>query len=535
MAEQKAEFRQYVGAILKRFWLVLLMIVIAVSAAWMWPTPFSRAGRSPAQYTATATMLVATPPILSVPGVLGEDAGFRASQSTATNDIVNLIDSRTIAARVAERLNIDGGPAFVQRAVSASPVRGSSLLRVSASARNPRRAAEIANVASEELVAYFRETNRAALTETRRFVEEQLAQARARLEASERAIQAFKESRGMPSLEVARGQILAAAAAAQTETDTAATALRETEARLAAARSRIQREQPVVVASRSTSDNPVFRRYQDRLVDLELQRATLSQTYTPQHPRMEQVAREITDVRSRLTAEARTSIAEEVTATNPIHTRLVGDIVTMEVDRAAAAARLQALQTVQRRREAAMMTIPSAETAYNRLVRENRVLEANYTTLSTRYQEMLLRENQAGFFPASLQVVEAAIAPARPITTFPRTAAAAGALGLLVGIAGALFLETLDDRIRGSQEAERVLGVPVLAEIPMQGGAKPAPSPAVLAFIGVLLAGSLAAGGFAYDRTHAETGGIRSVVASTMSWVRGAPSAESITTTADQR
>jgi uncharacterized protein involved in exopolysaccharide biosynthesis len=537
MAEQRIEFKQYVRAVLKRLWLVLLLIAITVGAAWMWPTPMSRAGRAPDQYTASATLMVAAPPLSMAPAATsdGGDPGFRQSQQAVVNDLIQFINSRTLSARVAERLKITN-PNLVQRAVDASSVRGTSLLRVTATARNPQRAADLANSTSEELIAYFRETNRAAMTEARRFVEEQFAQARAKLEASERAIQAFKENRGTPSLETTRSTLQSAVAAGESSIDEASTTVRETGARLAAVRGRLSREQPVIVASRATSDNPVFRRYQDRLTELELQRATLSQNYTPQHPRMESLARELADVRLKLAAEARTSIAQEVTATNPIHTRLVGEIVTIEVERAASAARLSALQTIQRRREAALMTIPSAETEFNRLVRENRVLETNYTTLSTRYQDMLLRENQAGFYPASLQVIEAATLPARAQTTFPRTAAAAAMVGLLLGIAGALFLETQDDRIRSANDAERVLGVPVLAEIPMQGAVRTSPSPATLAIIGVVIAGSIAAAGYAYDSFGPTPGGLRSSIGTVTSWVRGAPAGvENVTPVSEQR
>lgn len=536
MADQKMELGQHVRAVLKRLWLVALMIALVVGAAYMWPTPLGTAGRAPALYSASTTLLLVAQPLQMVPDATGQgDASFRPSQSVVANDIAQLIGSRPFAGRVARRLDISD-PGSVQRSVSATPVRASSLLRVTVTATHPQWSADVANTAAEELIAYFRETNRASMTEARRFVEEQLAQAGARLEASDRAIEAFKQNRGMISLDSMRGQLLGAVASGTTAIDDTTTTLRETEARLAAVRDRLNREQPIVLASRATSDNPVFSRFQGRLTDLELQRATLSQTYTPQHPRMEALAREIADVRTKLTAEARTSIAQEVTTTNPIHTRLLNDIVGLEVERAAASARLSAIQTVQRRREAAVTVIPSAETEFNRLVRENGVLVTNYTTLTTRHQDMLLRENQAGFYPASLQIIEPATVPGRARTTFPRTAAAAAMVGLVLGIVGALYIETLDDRIRSANDAERVLGVPVLAEIPMQGAARTSPSPAALAIIGVLVAGSIAGVGYAYDSLGPTPGALRSTLGTVTSWVRGAPAgAENVTPVSEQR
>ncbi len=514
MSAQASELRRYVQAIRNRLWLVAVVILIAMGGA-LW-----RGARLPVRYTATSTMIVTAPVLAPAPRVTGaDDAGglVRPSFSTVMEDILNLIRSRPIAERVAKRLGLSS-PSEVQESVAAAPVLGSSLLRITASARNAELAANIANATAEEFVAFFRETNRASIVEARRFVEEQLRLARVRLEASERAIQTFKESRQMASLAAETAHIRTAMSAAQSELDAALLSLRENGVRLTAARSRLQREQPTIVASRSTSDNPVFRRYQDHLVGLEIQRATLAQAYTPQHPRMEQVVREIAELRARLTAEARTSIAEEITVNNPLHARLLDQIVNYEVDRTALAARAEALQVTVRRRAAAAMTIPAAETEFNRLNRENRVLESDYATLSARYQDFLLRENLAGNYPATLLVVEAANAPARPAPSpLPRTTAAAGLAGMVLGIAVALFLESLDDRIRTPEDAERALGVPVLAQIPAQGNLKPSPAPAV--FIVALVIAVMLALAAAVTRFNGATTVIQNVASTTVAWL----------------
>lgn len=490
MSDQLPELNQYVRAVISRLWLVAILVILAVGAAY-W-----RAGRAPDQYSATATLLVTAPVITPSPPVAdGGDPSFRPTAVVVTNDILNLITTYPIASRVAERLGLPS-PGAVQTAITAESIRGTSLIRVAAVAGSPELAADLANTTAKEFVAYFRETNRASMAEVRRFTEIQLAQARARLEASERAIQAFKERRQMPSVPDAASQIMAQAASIRVELDNAVTARRENEARLQAAQARLAQEEPTLVSSRATTDNPVFRRLQARLVDLELQRMQLSQVYTAQHPRMEQITREIADVRTRLTTEAQTTVGEEVISNNPIRARLLSDIVTLEAERAAIGARIQALQTVQRQRAAAAGAIPSAESEFNRMEREHKVLEANYTALSSRHQEILLRENQAGFFPASLQLIEAARPPVRPAPSpFPRAAAAAAASGLVLGIIAAFVLDAADDRIRGAQDAARALGLPVLAQIPAQGYRARAavPATAIIA-VGVILAATAALG-----------------------------------------
>ena len=279
MSGQASELRLYIQAIRSRLWMVAIVVVIAIGGA-LW-----RDGRTPASFTATATMLVTAPAVTPAPSITGGEASASPSASTVTADILQLIPSRPIAERVAKRLDL-ASPSEVQRALSTFIARGTSLVRISATTHNPELAANMANVTAEEFVSFFRDTNRASISETRRFVEDQLRTARSRLEASEYAIQAFKESRQMPSIAAATAQIQSALAASEADLEAALLTQRENDVRLTAVRSRLQREQPTIVGSRSISDNPVFRRYQDRLVELEIQRASLTQQYTAQHPRM---------------------------------------------------------------------------------------------------------------------------------------------------------------------------------------------------------------------------------------------------------
>lgn len=483
MSGATSDFGIYLQAIKNRFWLVLLLVVVAVGAVY-WSV-----GRQPSRYSASALMMV-TAPVFSRTGAYTTGDIFVSNQLQAINDIQELLTSRTIAARVAKRLDLPG-PQFVQRSITAMPERGTSMIRLTATSRDPERAAAMANTTAEEFIAYFRETNRNAVSEARRFVEEQLALARARLEQSDRALQAFRENRRILSPSEATSRAISAVTSAESELDAVNRTRQETEARLAAVRERLSREQPTMVASRATAENPAFRQISAHLTDLEIRRAQMAQVYTPQHPRMEAIAREIADVRNRLLAEARTSVNEEVTTSNPIHARLVSDIVTLEVERAAISARAQALQVTLRRRQQEVATMPSTEAEFNRLSRENRILEGNYTTLAARYQEMLLRENEAGFSPASIQLIEAAVPAVRAdASAFPRFGAAAGMVGFVLGILGALLLEALDDRIRNAQDAERALGVPVLAQIPAQGQPRVAPAPAVFVVILLLAVGA---------------------------------------------
>ena len=231
MSGPLGEFGQYLQAVTRRWWLVALTVVLAVGGAYL------AIGRAPARYSASTTMMLVAPVVVAAPPAVvtpGETAGapIRPSVAVIAADSINLITSRPVADRVTRRLNLTG-PSVVRRNVTATQVRGTSLIRITAMARERQRAADIANAVAEEFIGYFRETNRGGVTEARRFVEQQLTRSRTQLEATERRLQALQESRGAPIPLTAASTAMGAVDTARREHEAAVTARREVEARLA--------------------------------------------------------------------------------------------------------------------------------------------------------------------------------------------------------------------------------------------------------------------------------------------------------------
>ncbi|RRA49682.1 polysaccharide biosynthesis tyrosine autokinase [Acidipila sp. EB88] len=87
-----------------------------------------------------------------------------------------------------------------------------------------------------------------------------------------------------------------------------------------------------------------------------------------------------------------------------------------------------------------------------------------YDALQTRLKEAGIT---AGLNATQIDIVDRAVTPALPVFPVKRNDAAIGlAAGLVLGLALALFAETIDDTIRTSDDAESVVGLPSLAVIP---------------------------------------------------------------------
>jgi capsular exopolysaccharide synthesis family protein len=108
--------------------------------------------------------------------------------------------------------------------------------------------------------------------------------------------------------------------------------------------------------------------------------------------------------------------------------------------------------------------IPAQEATYQRLERQPKVLEDMYGMLQTKLKEA---EIQAATVDATVQVVDSAVAPTKPVR--PRALldlAAALILGAVIGLLLAVAREHLDATVRTREQLQTIADVPVLGLIP---------------------------------------------------------------------
>ncbi len=106
---------------------------------------------------------------------------------------------------------------------------------------------------------------------------------------------------------------------------------------------------------------------------------------------------------------------------------------------------------------------PGMETRIGQLSLESSILDETHRYLLSQYQQARMQEATIAPY---IQILDGA-SPAFRVGTSLRQRIILGVLvGLLLGLAGAFFLEYLDQTVKTSADIERVLGVPVLGTIP---------------------------------------------------------------------
>jgi succinoglycan biosynthesis transport protein ExoP len=458
------ELRYYYDILRKRMWVILLVMVIAVAGVTL------QLAAKPEVYSASTTVMVTPRVATPTTSAAFEDPGLYAFQSnyrqTVLSNVTMMIQSRAVMDRVYRRLsNI---PPEQLGGISVTPIRGTDFLAITATSSDPFAAAQMANATSEEFTNYFAEVSAAGAKMERTFIESQLADSKKRLVAAEQALLQFKQQTGIVSpqehVNWTVGRMLdlqAAQEAARLDGQIAQT-------RAGFIRSKINSQREMRRSSYSISTDPTFARLRDNLTAQELELASMRQVYTDQHPKVKAVLGRIADTRAKMTQVAERAMSGETIGVNPIRENLIGAMIDSEVNAAAAQARAAGTATIVKQMEARVNAFPKDQATFARLDRDVRLGEQLFMRLSSLQQEAVIRENRAASSgQAAVLVIDPALAPVRPAPKqVPLRAGMAGTLGLVLGSALALLMESLDNRVRTSREAEATYGLPVLGAIP---------------------------------------------------------------------
>ena len=478
--EDEIDLLAYWRILVKRKWLVLgvlgTVVALALIATLMMPPV----------YRATATLQIdrESVQILQVEGVGNAEAAAPDFLTTQ----YELLKSRALAERVANELAIDANTVerldsttWWQRATSAlrpqpanaadaadeaeagesdamadlgqavgivrsgltvEPVRNSRLVRIHFDSTLPAFSARVVNAVADGFIAHAIERKFDASSYASKYIEEQLALAKGRLEESERALVAFatKENivtsgEGSQSLESQNlGALNASLAAAQDE-----------RIRAQAAWSQVSGGGQLPAGAIS---NSILNSLQQQRATLQAEYQQQLKTYKPEYPSMLALKGQIDEVDRQIQQErnaVRASIKAEYDAAQARENMLVAQIDALR---------------------GRTLDVDNRSIDYNILRREVDTNRQLYDSLLQRYKEVGVAAG-AGVGTNNISIVDRAMVPTgRFKPNLPLNLAIGLMLGLMLGVLAAFVLEFLDDTLKGPEDIEQHLRMAVLGIIP---------------------------------------------------------------------
>ena len=466
------DLRQYWEIILKRKWTVIAffaIVVIAVGVGTLLMTPIYRASLT-VQIERNEAKIVDIQQVSPTEGS-SESREFYQTQ-------YELLKSRSLAQRVIAQLRLEEHPAFAPKAgggllsylgivaadddaearrqkvghespvvgrflamLTIEPVRNSRLVKVHFESADGELATRVVNAIAEAFIALNLERRMDASSYAATFLRERLEQMKARLEDSERSLNAFARAKEIIKVDDKQASI---------------DSIRLQEYTMALAKAQQERIQAESLFSRiregkerglpEVLQSATIQRLKEMKAKLEGEYQEGLKLFKPGYPRMLQLEAQIAEVQARIGEESEN-----------VKLAISSGYEAAKHKEGLISAQLQAAKT-------SMLGLQDRSVEYNVLKREADTNRTLYEGLLQRYKEIGVA---GGVGLNNIAVVDRAEVPRHPFKPKLRlNLLIAGFLGLFGGVAFAFLFEHLDDTIKHGEDVERQLGLPLLGVIP---------------------------------------------------------------------
>jgi succinoglycan biosynthesis transport protein ExoP len=316
----------------------------------------------------------------------------------------------------------------------------SNIVNITATARKPAFAAQLAN----QVALAYKETRaeeiNQRIAEAIKFIEGQLTIVGDRLKRSEERLQEFRRKRDVIAINSQSSNLLSRAYSLETRLSDTLEAKIELEAVMERIKGASSRPLSSQRSFSSDKASPLYQRLNSKLVDLMLERDSLLIQYTSSHPKVVELSKQVSEI-------ARKMIIELESQLNTLTQREEG--LRKEIE--SVSAQVEAL--------------PVKGLELGRLERDVERTSQLYSLLETKHQEALIQNAEK---PEEVIIVRPAFEPTSPINRPNMTSSGLlGALiGLVLGLVFAFIIETLDTSLGAIGDVEETLGLPVVGLIP---------------------------------------------------------------------
>jgi len=473
------DFVRYLRTLNRYKWGILMVVVAVGMLASMYAASLRPV------YRATATLLLE----MGKPKVISNQDLYEAYNGTTRDYFLTqfeIIKSRDLAERLVRTMQLTKNPEFdprqqsrpwyadwvpaqflpaaptkppsepadeesvvaqVMANISLQPVRNTQLAKLSFESHDPVLAERVPNTLAMIYIISDLESRGEATRRSMSFLEDQARELKQKLDASERALQAFREKE---KIVVAKGVSVSGAIRQLEELETALDAARKKrlDAETLYNQVNVSRQGKSAVAPESlpvVQSNPIMARFKEAEAEAERRVSEASKRYGPEHPKMVAAQSDLKAVQDNLHRQA-SAVVDAV-----IKDYEVAKANEASLERALARAKVESQEY--NRKEFTLATL-------ERDVASNRQLYELFTQRA--------KETNTGDVPAAIaRVIDPAIFPTAPSGPDKRRIVGIAMLvALAVAVAIALLLEQLDITVKTSQEVESKLEVKAVGVLP---------------------------------------------------------------------
>jgi polysaccharide biosynthesis transport protein len=477
--QDSIDIQQY-WLILKRRWFLASVVMATVISATAFVT-YTQKPVYESQGKLVFTKKDAASYLSSLSDKMGELGGL-TNLSNPVDTEAEVIRSNPIVTKTITELKLKGRKGATMtmddflKILKLKTIRGTDVMELSYKSTDKREAANVVNSLMKHYLASNVSTNRAEAIAARKFLSQELPKVERRVTEAEIALRRFKEKNRVVALDV-EAKVSLESLGRLTE------AITQSQGELAAAYTRsvalqnemkLTTQQAVDLSSLSQSPGvqQVLTEYQKTQHELAIARTL----YTNDNPKVvdlllkEAAQKKELETRVTETVGNSNSLPKQNLQIGELKQALTQDLVKSEVERLALTNQVGELRKVFIVNKSRLDSLPRLEQQQLQLQRQLMVAQTTYQELLRQFQLVQVMENQnvgnARVISEAL-VPEIAVSPKKPLNL-----ALGGFLGLLLGAGTAILLESMNQTLKNIEEANRLLGFPLLGTIPQYGEKK---------------------------------------------------------------
>ena len=359
-------------------------------------------------------------------------------------------------------------PSDLAKDLSVEPLSETDVIAISHRSGQPELSAAVVNQIMRSYIEANVSGNRSEVTAARRFLEQELPQAKAEADALSEALRRFDESNGIVALPEEAGAAVLAIANLDSQINQTQIDLVEAESRAEQLSQQIGLTAQEALKIATINQSPAVQSALEDLQEVRTELATSLTKYTMNHPSVRALERResalIRVLKNRVGEVVSDGDLPSLLTMSSIDEKIAEQLVEAEVTRTSTYNQLATLVDTRDAYQQRSEIYPGLKKTQTEL--QERLASARSTeeTLRQRLQEVRLAENRN---VGSARIVELAIPPEEATAEGSmKYLLAGGVVGAFLGIATAFFLDLIDRTLKTVKDGEKIFGYVLLGVIP---------------------------------------------------------------------
>jgi uncharacterized protein involved in exopolysaccharide biosynthesis len=418
------------------------------------------------------------------PEVTDKAPAISVNQEEAINSEIKIMTSGYVIEKVIRTLQVDTVYPDLLRSTSGSTtlldaamrrfsknlkvevLNKTNVLQVSFQHRDPKIAARAVNL----LVDFYKERHFQVYNGPEsEFLEKQLVGFEDKLKDSQNNMQNFKQRNMVYSLDEQRGLLLKQRTDLDASLKAVLSHINGMEEKAVALKSRMKELAQREGQYTQTERDKIIVEAKAQLINLRLKERELLNKY-PESNRLVGTVRNDIAMMNDFLQQQEQDISSKVKTSNAVYQQTERDSIQTESELKSALAQERTLRQQLVQLDAVISTLDSKEKPLQNLAREITTNDKNYRYYLDRFEEARISNDMTRQKLANLSVIEPARVPAIPIKPNKALNVMVGlVLGAASGLAWALISETTNQGLATPDDAQRRLGIPVLATVGKKG------------------------------------------------------------------